>query len=350
MSEMLVKYCAAEGLYDVLKIWSGDRDVFLPVDNSDGDSVWQKFDETQKMSNKLNTVKSPKNFFFPQSEDLMKFKTEGKNIEIEKAQSADGEFVIFGCRACDARAFDVLDNVFLAEPADTYYADKREKGIIITLACDSPAETCFCTTFGIDPTNPAGDISCWRDKDNFYFRANTEKGEILLKGTDILQETDDGRIEEIRQDTRGIFDKLPLAKLTTDGFGAGKTMELFDNKCWDTLSESCLGCGTCTFVCPTCQCYDIRDFKTNNGVVRYRCWDSCMYSDFTLMAAGQPRLTQKERFRQRFMHKLVYYPENNDGMFSCVGCGRCVAKCPVSLNIAKVMRTIQTSKEENTDE
>ena len=138
--------------------------------------------------------------------------------------------------------------------------------------------------------------------------------------------------------------KLPLASLTADKFGAGKTQEFFDAPEWKTLSESCLGCGTCTFVCPTCQCYDIKDFNTGKGVVRFRCWDSCMYSNFTKMSAGQPRLTQVERFRQRFMHKLVYYPENNDGMFGCVGCGRCLAKCPISMNIVKVMKTVGGNK------
>ena len=95
-----------------------------------------------------------------------------------------------------------------------------------------------------------------------------------------------------------------------------------------------------TFVCPTCQCYDIRDFDCGRRVLRYRCWDSCMYADFTKMSAGQPRLTQLERFRQRFMHKLVYFPTNNDGMFSCVGCGRCLAKCPIQMNIVKVMKKL----------
>ena len=114
----------------------------------------------------------------------------------------------------------------------------------------------------------------------------------------------------------------------------------------DEFSQTCLGCGTCTFVCPTCQCYDIKDFNTGNGVIRYRCWDSCMYSEFTRMAHGNNRLTQKERFRQRFMHKLVYFPENNDGLFSCVGCGRCLAKCPISMNIVKVMKKIGGTKGE----
>ena len=116
---------------------------------------------------------------------------------------------------------------------------------------------------------------------------------------------------------------------------------LFRSEKWAELSESCLGCGTCTFVCPTCQCYDVQEFNTGTEVKRFRCWDSCMYSDFTQMSAGQPRPTQKERFRQRFMHKLVYFPSNNHGIYGCVGCGRCLQKCPIHMNIVKVARTLK---------
>ena len=135
--------------------------------------------------------------------------------------------------------------------------------------------------------------------------------------------------------------KLPLASFSTQSYGGDVLLKVFDSPKWAELSESCLGCGTCTFVCPTCQCYDIRDFNTGNGITRFRCWDSCMYSDFTKMAHGNPRLTQLERFRQRFMHKLVYFPANNDGEYGCVGCGRCLAKCPISMNIVKVAKTLE---------
>ena len=128
--------------------------------------------------------------------------------------------------------------------------------------------------------------------------------------------------------------------LLAHAVGAGKTKALFDRPEWKQLSESCLGCGTCTFVCPTCQCYDIKEFDSGKLVRRFRCWDSCMYSDFTKMSAGQPRPTQLERFRQRFMHKLVYFPDNNEGCFGCVGCGRCLAKCPIHMNIVKVIKTL----------
>ena len=138
-----------------------------------------------------------------------------------------------------------------------------------------------------------------------------------------------------------IMQKLPLADLTTDGFGKdADLLTLFNRPEWKELSSSCLGCGTCTYVCPTCQCYDIREYNTGKDIRRFRVWDSCMYSDFTMMAHGSPRPDQLQRFRQRFMHKLKYYPDNYDGAFSCVGCGRCLQKCPISMNIVKVMKKL----------
>ena len=249
--------------------------------------------------------------------------------------------MIFGVRACDVRSFEVLDRVFLAEPADSYYENRRKHGILVSLACNKPLETCFCGTFGIDAAAPEGDIVCHKTADALYLDAETEKGEALLKALEaVTEDADAAPVEEQKAVIRERLAKLPLADLSADAFGAGKTDAFFDAPEWAELSESCLGCGTCTFVCPTCQCYDIKDFNTGHGVKRFRCWDSCMYSDFTKMSAGQPRLTQKERFRQRFMHKLVYYPTNNDGLFSCVGCGRCVAKCPIHMNIVKVMKKL----------
>ena len=321
--------------------------LYLPVDQNDGSAAYKEWAEGTVWSNALNTVRSPKDFFFPQTEDLMQFKTEGKNIEVIDIRKACEDFVVFGVRACDVKSFDILDRVFLSEPVDSFYASRRSHGVIISLSCSRPSETCFCKTFGIDPAEPSGDISAWKNDTDIYFEANTEKGKNLLdKLSALTEECDDTAVAEQKAKTNAIMDKLPLKNLTTDAFGGGKTSELFNAPEWDELSQSCLGCGTCTFVCPTCQCYDIKDFNTGNGVIRYRCWDSCMYSEFTKMAHGNNRLTQKERFRQRFMHKLVYYPENNDGMFSCVGCGRCLAKCPISMNIVKVMKKIGGKKGE----
>ena len=314
--------------------------LYLPVDTENG----AKFDdwaEGKKLSDALNTVRSAKDFFFPQTENIVDFKMEGKTIEIIDTRSECEDFVVFGVRACDVKSFDILDRVFLSEPVDTYYKNRREHGTIISIACTRPAETCFCSTFGIDASSPEGDIVCHKTADALYLDAKTEKGEALLASlADITEDTDTAAVDAQKELIKERMAKLPLADLKPDAFGDGKTSKFFNAPEWRELSESCLGCGTCTFVCPTCQCYDIKDFNTGNGIKRFRCWDSCMYSDFTKMAHGNPRLTQLERFRQRFMHKLVYYPTNNDGLFSCVGCGRCLAKCPINMNIVKVMKKL----------
>ena len=339
--------CSVEKLDALFAEISKSAKLYMPIDNADGTASYSEWTEGAKWSTALNTTKSPKDFFFPQSEDLMRFKTEGKNIEVIDVREEMQDFVVFGVRACDVKSFDILDRVFLTEPRDSFYAMKREHGIIVSVACTKPAETCFCSTFGINAAEPAGDVSAWRCDDALYLQPNTEKGKALVeKLSALLEDGCDCAVNEQKEKTAKIMAKLPLASLTTDAFGGGKTAELFNDPAWDELSSSCLGCGTCTFVCPTCQCYDIKDFNTGNGVIRYRCWDSCMYSDFTRMAHGNNRNSQKERVRQRFMHKLVYYPENNDGIFSCVGCGRCLAKCPISMNIVKVMKKIGGNKGE----
>ncbi len=337
--------CSLDNLQKVFAKIAENAKLYLPIDNNDGSATYGEWSEGVQWSNALNTTKSPKDFFFPQTEDLMRFKTEGKNIEVIDVREECGDFVIFGVRACDVKSFDILDRVFLTEPRDSFYAMKRAHGVIVSVACTKPAETCFCGAFGINAAEPAGDVSAWKTEDALYLQANTEKGSALLASLgDLAVEASDEAVAAQKEKTAKIMQKLPLKDLSTDAFGGGKTQELFNDPAWDALSATCLGCGTCTFVCPTCQCYDIKDFNTGNGVIRYRCWDSCMYSDFTKMAHGNNRLTQKERFRQRFMHKLVYFPENNDGVFSCVGCGRCLAKCPISMNIVKVMKKIGGKK------
>ncbi len=318
--------------------------LYLPVDTEAG-AEYRRYQEGDTLSGACNTNRSAKDFFFPQVENMANFKVEGKKIEVIDIRQENEDFVIFGARACDVRSFDILDRVFLADPVDTFYKNRREHSTVVSLACSMPEETCFCSSFGIDAADPCGDVAAWIADGQMYFQEKTEKGTSLLSAfSSLLEDCDPQKVEEEKKAIRGILKELPLQNLPTDHFKKEKLMDLFNDPKWAPLSQSCLGCGTCTFVCPTCQCFDIRDFDTGSGIQRYRCWDSCMYSDFTQMAAAQPRLTQLERFRQRFMHKLVYYPANNNGIFGCVGCGRCLIKCPISMNIVKVTKEIGGDK------
>ena len=336
---------AKERLNDLYAKINETMGLFIPIKKA-GEVNYHVWGEGKEVSlETLKTVKSPKDMFFPQSENMMKFKTQGKTIEVESMLDEKKPYVLFGVKACDYKAIEVLDKVFLADPVDTFYQERRNTTTIVTLACSKPEESCFCSAFGIDATAPQGDVTTWLDNDNLYWQANTEKGEALTAlVNELFENGGEGEVASQQDATKKIIEKLPFAALDLSRFKPENLNDLFNDKAWASMSEACLGCGTCTFVCPTCQCFDIRDFKTSEGIIRYRCWDSCMYSDFTLMAHGNSRTTQMQRFRQRFMHKLVYYPSQNGGLYSCVGCGRCVNKCPQRLNIVKVINTLGGNK------
>lgn len=336
---------AKENLSALFQSIAENQELYLPVEVS-GQVNFKAWTRDANVSlETLKTVKSPKDAFFPQSENLYTVQREGKKLSIEPQALKEQNFVVFGMKACDIQGVKVLDNVFLSDPIDSFYAARREHGTIVAMACHEPEESCFCKAFGIDCAEPAADVATWMVEGELYWKALTDKGEALTKAVESLLVEADGadaeKLEAEKTAIHAIVEKLPYSNLSLEGWNGDALTEKFNSPVWEELYKPCLACGTCTFVCPTCQCYDIKDYDTGHGVKRYRCWDSCMYSDFTMMAHGNNRTSQLQRFRQRFMHKLVYYPANNNGMYSCVGCGRCVEKCPASLNIVKVIKAFE---------
>ena len=127
--------------------------------------------------------------------------------------------------------------------------------------------------------------------------------------------------------------------IQTDG-KPEKLGEIFEADYWETVSNKCLGCGICTFLCPTCYCFDITDEKWGVSGERIRSWDSCMYPEYTIHASGyNPRPARKNRLRNRFYHKFKYYPDLYN-MFGCTGCGRCIRHCPVNIDIIDIINGV----------
>ncbi len=330
---------AKENLASLFALINETKELYLPVQVAGQTNFAAYTADACVDLDTLKTVKSPKDVFFPQSETLYSCHKEDNKLKITPEALVDAPFVVFGMKACDIKGIEVLDKVFLSDPVDSFYAARRANGIIVGLACHEPEESCFCKVFGVDCTEPAADVATWMIEGELYWKALTEKGEALTESVKaLLTETCESKVEAEKTAVKEIVEKLPYSNISLEGWNGDVLTEKFNDALWNELYKPCLACGTCTFVCPTCQCYDIKDYNTGNGVQRYRCWDSCMYSDFTMMAHGNNRNSQMQRFRQRFMHKLVYFPANNDGMYSCVGCGRCVDKCPASLNIVKVIK------------
>jgi heterodisulfide reductase subunit C len=337
-----MKRIALENLPKLYAAIAQKQSLILPVKTAGQTNFGLWTEEAEVDLATLKTVKSAKDAFFPQSENLYTCFRDGNKLSIQPEKLEEESFVVFGIKGCDVRGIAVLDKVFMAEPVDSFYCARRKHGVIVSLACAQPEESCFCKVFGVDCAQPEGDVVTWIAEEYLYWKSITEKGDALTAQiADLLEESDESAVEAQKAAISKIVEKLPYANLSLEGWNGEALNEKFNAPVWEQLYKPCLACGTCTFVCPTCQCYDIKDYDTGNGVQRYRCWDSCMYSDFTMMAHGNNRTSQLQRFRQRFMHKLVYFPANNDGMYSCVGCGRCVDKCPSHLNIVKVIKAFE---------
>ena len=148
---------------------AAEQKLYIPADDAAGQANFTLWREGLQLTKKLNTVRSAKDLFFPQVENLVGFRVTGKQLDLVETRDPAEPFVLFGVRACDARSFAILDRVFLSEPQDTYYAARRAHGTVVTLACTRPEETCFCQAFGVDPAQPQGDVSCWMDAAALYW-------------------------------------------------------------------------------------------------------------------------------------------------------------------------------------
>lgn len=154
------------------------KELYLPIRRAGQVNFGPWSEDAEVDVETLKTVKSPKDVFFPQSENLYSCEREGKDIKIEPQALQDQEFVVFGMKACDIKGVEVLDKVFLADPIDTFYAARRDHGIIVAMACHEPEESCFCKVFGVDCADPeksAADVAVWMLGDDLIWKAITEK-------------------------------------------------------------------------------------------------------------------------------------------------------------------------------
>jgi len=285
-----------------------------------------------------NCLRGPKEFFFPQSEVLVEF--EGY---IDRAVPA-GEsekpvpLVLFAARPCDARSLEILDRLFVNEDyVDDYYKAKREAASIFCLSCNSPKPSCFCTSVGGNPFDTSGcDVSMTRCTDGFLLEPLTGKGESFVKD---LNDADPSLLEE-RQRLRKEAEGVVRTDLDIGGLPE-KLKNMFDDPVWAEITDKCMGCGVCTYLCPTCHCFDIQDEAVDNKGKRVRNWDSCMFPIFTYHGSGhQPRDKRYQRMRQRIMHKFNYYVENFD-VIACVGCGRCITECPTNEDLRDNLKKLK---------
>ena len=201
-----------EQLPELLKAIAESKDVFLPINKNGVTNFGFYTEDCTPDLDTLKTVKSAKDAFFPQSETLYTCMKDAGKITVNPEELCKAPFVIFGARPCDVKAFDVLDRVFLSEPVDNYYAARRENGIVVSLACHEPEESCFCSNFGVDAAEPVADVAMWNIEGGYAWEAKTEKGQALTESLkSILADADASAVEAEKNNIRAIIEKLPNA-------------------------------------------------------------------------------------------------------------------------------------------
>ena len=358
-----------EKLNELLEHLQGRACVFVPQKIEDQVKFAPYNNKAELAFDAQNSLFPPKDLLFPQAEKMYRYgQSSDGNMFISPILDSKDQ-IIFGIRPCDMRSIDCLDDVFFTKGyVDEYYEAKREKLCCVCIACNTCAQTCFCDSMGNDPQDAPGADIMLHDKGDFWsIICQTDKGKELFEtewaafceesageggsnngaadggsaadggnaagsGADSANTASSSANVADTSNTQG---DAPTCSIKIDASNIETKISALENsdELWDALSIKCLNCGTCTFLCPTCYCFDIEQENRNKKGVRFRCWDSCMFSEYTQMAGGHnPRPTKRDKVKNRFMHKLAWF-EQRYGKKLCVGCGRCIEKCPVGLDI-----------------
>ena len=348
----VVKFLKKDNLSRWAKTLSKQHRVLVP--KAAGRAVeFGLFDEAEAIVLETQATAPPKKSIFPQTETLLRFKYQ-KDAEHPEQQSVEVQetlpeerTVVLGCRPCGARGFLVFDPVFSGDQVvDPYYRARREQTLIVSLTCKSPANTCFCNWVGSDPADASGsDVLMTPISDGFLLEAVTDRGEQLVESAE-TEEPSQEQITEAQEIKEKAAQELAPAPDLSDV--PEKLRALFDNQeFWEEMAAKCISCGACTYLCPTCYCFNISDEYTGLKGKRIRTWDNCMSSLFTLEASGHnPRETKAKRLRNRVGHKFCYYPNLHDRAMACCGCGRCIKSCPVAVDIREIVLSAKESVDE----
>jgi ferredoxin len=336
------------GLVDMLKdayrlygpARQGDIFSFVPIhDASEIDLSFQ------------NSRLSPKSLFLPQSERMFEYSLDPSRDDAHILQEVPKDYsprAVIGIRPCDARAFNLVDvNFDTPKFRDPWWVKARDCTTLVGLGCTTPCSTCFCTSVGGGPFDEEGlDVLLTDVGEAFLAKVLTERGERFVgaaNNSEVAEEEMVGKAMAIQQEAQ---DKV-TSEVDTSRLAEIDTLALYEADFWEAVHFSCINCGICTYLCPTCWCFDIQDETHGRAGNRIRNWDACMFPLFTLHASGHnPRGEKIDRVRQRFMHKLKYYVDTYKNGVACVGCGRCVQHCPVNIDIREVIQLMNEYKTE----
>lgn len=324
-------------------------EVLAPLKNHENRINFEKVRKAKDIF--LNYVvadNNPSEFVFPKRETLFSFHKEKDKVTLHE-NTNDSKKVIFGARPCDAAALKKLDKLFNWDGVkDGNYNARREKTIVIGVACNKADNTCFCTSVDVSPHQKENmDIVVYildKRKDPAYMlEVVSKKGEELsrfIKGNNSTGKDEEERKKLEKEAVSSIRHGFDHNQLKDELDGVFHHVDF-----WKQQTNKCIRCGICAMVCPTCYCFDMADEKDE----RCRFWDACTLKMFTKEASGfNPRADKFRGYRQRFYHKFNFFNKVFEESL-CVGCGRCILNCPTKVDILEIALHVSDSMSKEED-
>lgn len=276
-----------------------------------------------------------KQFLFPPVSTLATAQRREDGWQFQPADEKPPRYAFLGVRGCDLAAIGVQDRIFLEGPcADPLYQRRRRDVLVVAVNCTQAAATCFCPSMNTGPRCRHGfDLALTELPEGFVVQVATVPGEEVLADVPHQPATPPQRAaadEAVQRTEQSITRRLDTRDIRNVLLGN------LEHPRWDEVAGRCLSCTNCTMVCPTCFCSSVREVTdlTGDRVQRQRQWDSCFNIDFSYTTGGVVRNSIRSRYRQWLTHKLASWIDQF-GVSGCVGCGRCIAWCPVGIDLTE---------------
>lgn len=341
-----MKELAKSNLNDLLLHWSARYSLLSPVRRDNGDCLMETFAAGSFNLDYGKPSLSPKSAFFPQKD---------VTFTVEKGEYREvlptGRTLLFGVRSCDLTGLLQSGRFMTRDRRDVYFDARQGGATIVVMACPGPqTENCFCTTMKSGPVAGRGfDLQLYDVEESFIVEVGSAKGEAALSGFPLPDLDENLAAERIR-----VFREKAVARFDRPNAVPRAMQRLKDRTAdegvWGRLAAKCILCGGCSFVCPTCTCFNVSDRPTAPGEgLRERSWDACLFGGFTREASGHnPRATQAPRLKRRHEHKLLQYRQDDvqEALCGCTGCGRCSDFCPVHIGTLEVAREIAGAEQQ----
>lgn len=271
-----------------------------------------------------------------------------EGLSFREAHDPARPIAFLGVRSCELHAIDIQDQVFSqGQYVNQSYKDRRNNVFIVAINCAAPAKTCFCTAMKTGPrVTLDNDLSMTEvigPNEHFFFvQSGSSKGERILQQLPLQAATESDQRKEamVVQATANQVQSGPRAIESSDL--KDLLYRNYENPEWEDVAKRCLSCANCTMACPTCFCSTVEDVTDLKGdhAERWERWDSCFTGDFSHVHGGSIRQNTRSRYRQWMTHKLATWADQF-GTSGCVGCGRCIAWCPVGIDITEEVLAIR---------